>query len=112
MIYTLPKNVIAPQDCLKLIRVIYDGGLDDVSVAMLDWNGRCIGMRWNNSSKERNDPDKASGAKICRGMPVSSGHPVWFILPDWMFEDGSELSKKLKAAVRELNENTSRADFS
>src|SRR2546421_4161058 len=96
---TIPAtSVTAPQDCVSIIRVLYDGqdgsapGSSPISVAQLEWEGRpCIGIRWNVAQREWDDPDKKSGKKACVGMPSSRGHAVWFILPDGMIEEDGKI---------------------
>jgi len=83
MNYTNPNQVISPKKYLKVINVIFDGGLYSFSIAELEWEkNKVYGMRWNVGRNEWDNPDKKSGLKICLGMPVSRARPVWFILPD------------------------------
>ncbi|SDX75816.1 hypothetical protein [Flavobacterium degerlachei] len=81
-----PANtVISPQDCVSNVVPIYDGGPThgEYSVAILEWNGNpCVGIRWNITERELNNPDKVSGRIICVGEPNSRGYATWFILPD------------------------------
>lgn len=69
-----PHEVISPMEHWKLAEVIFDGGPEgprSFSVAIGTWEGEPrLAMRWNcNPSRPK-------------GPPHSSGHPVWFILPD------------------------------
>ena len=83
MIYFKPNQVTSPQKFMKIVRVIFDGGLYSFSIAELEWEGsKVYGMRWNVSRKEWDDSDKISGKKICLGMPVSRARPVWFVIPN------------------------------
>ncbi|HEY3761943.1 MAG TPA: hypothetical protein VGN23_09370 [Verrucomicrobiae bacterium] len=105
--YTPPGSVISPQDCVSNIRVIFDGGTGSspFSVVKLDWSGvPRIAMRWNVSEREWDDADKISGKVVCKGMPVSRGHPVWFVLPDEVASDSDvwkDIKHKLKGFGRE-----------
>ncbi len=79
-----PDTVTTPKTCVSDVKVIYNGGdkHGDYSIARLKWNGKdVIGIRWNISEKEAQDPDKKVGKKICLGEPNSRGYPTWFILP-------------------------------
>ena len=72
MIYFKPNQVTSPQKFMKIVRVIFDGGLYSFSIAELEWEGsKVYGMRWN-----------VSGKKVCLGMPVSRARPVWFVIPN------------------------------
>lgn len=86
-----PANtVVSPRDCVKNVVPIYDGGPNygEYSVAILEWNGNpCIGIRWNITERELNNPDKVSGKVICVGEPNSRGYATWFILPDDFLRD-------------------------
>jgi hypothetical protein len=83
MRYTPPQNVTSPQDFVKNVRVIHDGGEKSFSLALLEWESEtCIGIRWNIARKEWEDPTRVSEEHECLGMPSSRGYPVWFILPD------------------------------
>jgi hypothetical protein len=100
MNYTAPANVIGPQDYVSNVHVIYDGGQDSVSIARLDWEGNQVfAMRWNVARREWDDPDKASGSKVCLGMPSSRGYPVWFVLPDEMLNPDSEIWQHIRTAT-------------
>src|SRR5687767_1789102 len=100
MNYTAPATVIGPQDFVRNVQVIHDGGEGSVSIARLDWEGSLVfAMRWNVARREWEDPEKASGSKVCVGMPSSHGHPVWFVLPDEMFDRDSEMWQHIRAAT-------------
>jgi hypothetical protein len=93
MRYTLPEDVTSPQDAISKVEVIHDDGEDSVSIARITWFGtEMLAMRWNIALREWDDPEKIDESKICLGMPVSRGYPTWFILPEKMFDFGSELS--------------------
>lgn len=95
MIYHAPNTVISPQDGVRNIRVIFDGGEESFSLARIEWYGdECLAMRWNVSHREWEVPEKVNEMRRCVGMPVSHGLPVWFILPH--SEDAGELIKALK----------------
>ena len=100
MKYAPPSTVTSPQDYISNINVLFDGGDDSFSVAKLDWEGKpCIAMRWNVARRERDDPDKISGAKVCVGMPSSHGFPVWFVLPDEIVNKDSEIWKLIESKL-------------
>lgn len=101
MKYFAPKKVIGPKDFVTNVKVLYDGGPNSVSVAQLDWEGNtCIAMRWNIARREWDDKDKKNNKKTCVGMPSSHGFPVWFILPDELFDSQSDLSKSIDNYLR------------
>ena len=103
MLYTLPSNVRSPKDCVSNINVIFDGGTaspNHFSVATLDWDGcPCLAMRWNVGQREWDDPEKQNNQKVCVGMPVSRGFPVWFVLPDDFFKENSDVWKLIKGKL-------------
>lgn len=78
---------------IRDLQVRFDGGAENVSIAEMSWgnSSKVIGMRWNASMREQEDEEKLAGKKECLGMPISSANPVWFILPDELFEEDSEL---------------------
>lgn len=108
MRHTLPKNVISPQIHVSNINVIFDGGVappNCFSVAELDWDGeKRIAIRWNVSENEWHDVAKQNNKVLCKGMPVSRGFPVWFIMPDVLCEDGSDMMKKIKDLKKKVNQ--------
>jgi len=67
------------------VKVIYDGTKhddEDYSIALLRWKDEwTLGIRWNLSMREAEDPAKIQGLATCVGVPISFSHPVWFILP-------------------------------
>jgi len=74
-----PDDVIHPKDRLQLIAVLFDGGVDSYSVALVRWKEEgtegevwpyALGIRWNGGP----DPED-------KGGPTSRGHPTWYILP-------------------------------
>lgn len=91
--YRRPEDVKSPRDMISNLDVRHNGGPEGVSVVEMSWgnNDNVIGMRWNASMREQADAQKQSGKKECLGMPISSSYPVWFILPDELFEEDSEL---------------------
>lgn len=92
MAYILPNDV-QPK---KVVNVIYDGGPPGVSLAEINWNGgSCIGIRWNETDSQRKRK-----VKVSKGMPISSGNAVWFILPDDMFDSNSILNKEIMKVIQ------------
>lgn len=91
--YVKPRNVTSPMDYVQEVTPIFDGTeknegkekskqLEDFSLAILQWKDEyTLGIRWNLTMREYQDPDKQNGIKQCKGMPVSFTHPVWFVLP-------------------------------
>ena len=91
--YVKPRNVTSPMDYVQEVTPIFDGTeknegkenskqLEDFSLAILQWKDEyTLGIRWNLTMREYQDPDKHNGIKQCKGMPVSFTHPVWFVLP-------------------------------
>ena len=97
MKYFPPIKVISPTEYVSNVKVLYDGGDDSVSVASLEWEGNpCIAMRWNIARREWDDSEKIKNKKTCVGMPSSHGYPVWFILPEELFDSQSDLNKAIK----------------
>jgi len=80
---------------------MYDGGENSVSIAKITWFGKIvIGMRWNVSMREWDNPNKNKpGGNICLGNPISRGYPTWFILPPEMFDKNSELAAILTTII-------------
>ena len=96
--YVKPKNVTSPMDYVQEVTPIFDGTeknegkektkqLEDFSLAILKWKDEyTLGIRWNLTMREANDPEKQNGTKTCKGIPVSFTHPVWFVLPKQLHE--------------------------
>jgi hypothetical protein len=85
-IYHAPATVVNPKRFIREITILYDGGMDGFSLALIDWDGvKHIGIRWNVAFKEQEDADKKSGNIVCNGAPFTSGVPSWFILPRELF---------------------------
>lgn len=96
--YVKPKNVTSPMDYVQEVTPIFDGTeknegkekskrLEDFSLAILKWQDEyTLGIRWNLTMREDKDPKKQSGQKQCKGMPFSSAHPIWFVLPKQLHE--------------------------
>ncbi len=103
-VYHSPATVISPRKFIKKVDVLYDGGVDGFSLAMIDWEGvDHVGMRWNVAIKEQADTDKQTGAVICDGSPSLRGVPSWFILPrelfnPVLFDKDSEVFLKMVAS--------------
>lgn len=87
---TLPKGHVSPKSLLSDLRVLYDGGENQWSLAELKWEGSsALGLRWNGGSKDPRFPGI--------GNPQSRGIPTWFILPD---EIGEATIKMLQLAKK------------
>ncbi len=100
-IYHDPATVTAPKKFIKKADVLYDGGEDGFSLAMIDWEGtEHVGMRWNVAIKEQGDREKQEGKVICAGSPSLNGVPSWFILPRELFNP--ELFDKNSSRFMEL----------
>jgi len=69
MAYIDPSMVVAPRKSVRRVDVIFDSGEGGWSLARLDWDGPCLGIRWNG------DEDSAIG------NPQSHGKPTWFLIP-------------------------------
>jgi hypothetical protein len=96
MNYVSPENVISPKDFIEVITILVDEGEDGISLAVVEWEGaEFLAIRWNVARREYADPLKNSNKKQCIGMPSSRGYPVWFLLPQSMFEKDSDLRKKI-----------------
>ncbi len=86
IIYHDPNTVTSPKKFIDSITVLYDGGTDGFSLAIVSWEGLDhIGIRWNVAHKERLDQSKVLGEKICAGSPNKNSIPSWFILPRELF---------------------------
>lgn len=83
--YHDPATVLSPKDLIESVQIIYDGGISnrtDYSIAIINNKGlKSLGIRWNITHRERNDPTKGSGLKKYLGEPSSRGYPTWFIIP-------------------------------
>lgn len=116
--YVKPKNVTSPMDYVQEVTPIFDGTeknegkekskqLEDFSLAILKWQDEyTLGIRWNLTMREANDPEKQNGTKTCKGIPVSFTHPVWFVLPRQLHQSVLESMKSLIDIVKheEINE--------
>jgi hypothetical protein len=86
LVYHDPNSVINPRKFIKTITVLYDGGHDGFSLAMIDWEGTDhIGIRWNVAIKELDNMEKKAGNVKCAGSPAMNEVPSWFILPRELF---------------------------
>lgn len=90
--YLKPTEVLSPRGQVEVMDVLYDSGEWGVSVARIRYRDKknqpfkeCTGMRWNGSLGKGN-----------KGMPVSRGFPVWFVIPD-------EFSESVQATALTLN---------
>lgn len=113
--YVKPKDVTSPMDYVQEVTPIFDGtekneGKEhskDFSLAIFRWQGEyTLGIRWNITMREANDPAKQNGFKTCKGIPVSFTHPVWFVLPRQLHQSVLESMKSLIDVVKheEINE--------
>lgn len=101
MNYRKPEMVLSPKDAVKKVTVLHDGRENSISVAKIKWYDKEVtGVRWNVAMREWYDIKKING-KECLGMPTSTGHPVWFIVPDDFFDKDSELWMKLEKKLKE-----------
>ena len=95
-------TVLSPKDCVNNVAPLYDGGptKGEYSVAIVTWQGQpCVGIRWNITERELNNPDKVSGKTACVGEPNSRGYATWFILPDEFLTDlltNGDIAKKIR----------------
>ncbi len=102
--YHDPHTVMSPKKYLKKVDVLYDGGADGFSLAIIDWEGiEHVGIRWNVAFKEQADEHKQAGKIISEGSPSSNGVPSWFVLPrelfsPALFDKDSEIFKTLATA--------------
>lgn len=102
MRYSAPADVISPRDFVRNVRVIFDGGEESFSLAVLDWEGvTCFGIRWNVARREWDDPTKANEERECVGMPSSRGYPVWFILPNQIADGSWNLADQISKFKKE-----------
>ena len=70
MSYIKPQDVLSPKISVSNLRPIYDGGKNNWSAALLDWEQEPrVGIRWNGENKQP-------------GNPQSRGLPTWFVMPD------------------------------
>ena len=85
--YHDPGAVISPKKFIRKVTVLYDGGANGFSLAVINWDGLDhIGIRWNVAIKERESTEKQCGQVICHGSPSLRGVPSWFILPRELFD--------------------------
>lgn len=99
MKYRKPGQVLSPRDAISEVNVIFDGGENSISVAKVKWYDEYkLGIRWNVALREWDDSEKQNG-KECLGMPTSTGHPVWFIIPDDFFDKESDIWKEIEKGL-------------
>lgn len=83
MTYIKPEDVVSPQSRWIMQEVIRDGGEGNCSYAM-GW--------WDTNIDNRQDKDKVivfrwnGNAKNPKGIPISSGYPIWIVLEDILYE--------------------------
>ena len=88
MAYVKPETVLAPKNRVRSLEVLYNGGSNSWSAALIGWDGKeKLALRWNGKKNETG-----------MGNPQSRGKPTWFIVPD-------ELSGAIREAVEELAES-------
>ena len=101
MKYYAPELIVNPKDYVKNVEVIFNGGEKSFSLVKLDWNGSPqLAIRRNVSERESEDQEKIDGKKICAGMPSSHGYPVWFVLPQAIFDKNTKVGKALFKALK------------
>lgn len=104
-----PETVMSPRRHISEVIEIFNGGIDEpFSLAVVCWDGVYrIGIRWNITENEWDDPLKDSGEKECVGEPNSRGYSTWFILPANFINDllqpNSTLSIQIIEAKRTYN---------
>lgn len=105
MRYREPAQVTSPQDLVEIIEIVHDGGEESFSIARVLWNKvPRFGIRWNVGHREWDVPEKQSKKMECLGVPTSSGHPVWFILPDELLDRENGIWKALEqSSLKEGN---------
>ena len=100
-----PEQVISPQQRWRLREVIHKDG--DWSLTRGDWKDEedrwdrnVLAIRWNGNEKRP------------KGFPISSGYPVWFILPEELCDAVRSvvLQKKLKAKITQVLNTLSQED--
>jgi len=78
--YIDPKTVLSPRDSVKNLEILYDGGSGSFSLARMEWEGRdAHGFRWNGYTDRKTN-------KVNKGSPISTGYPIWMILPTEMVQ--------------------------
>lgn len=78
--YTDPKTVLSPRGSVKNLEILYDGGAGSFSLASMEWEGRSAhGFRWNGCIDKKTN-------KVTKGSPISTGYPIWMILPTEMVQ--------------------------
>lgn len=102
--YVKPALVISPKNHISNIRVIHDGGVENLSdtfsIAKVDWDDEeKVAVRWNVGRNEWDDIEKEKGKTKCKGMPMSR-LPVWFILPDELVNRDSEIWKMIDKSMQ------------
>ncbi len=104
MIYKAPNLVVSPRDSVSNVETILDAGEESISIAKLNWDGEeVIGIRWKISKREWSTPNKVSEEIECKGMPVSRGVPVWFVLPKEMLDRKSIFWNKIDKFLNNKN---------
>ncbi|MDQ0361876.1 hypothetical protein [Breznakia pachnodae] len=74
MSYVKPQTV---SGTTTNVRIIYDGGENDFSVAIVNWKGReMFAMRWNGDKEKQ------------LGFPVMGKTPLWLVLPEGIAKEG------------------------
>ncbi|OAV63442.1 hypothetical protein Barb4_03819 [Bacteroidales bacterium Barb4] len=85
--YITPDTVLSPKALISDLSVVYDGGIEEWSLAEMKWGSEeVLGIRWNGSSDSP------------IGNPQSRGIATWFILP-------SALNEAILVKVNEIKES-------
>lgn len=110
--YTDPKTVLSPRGSVKNLEVLYDGGAGSFSLAKMEWDGRdAHGFRWNGYTDRKTN-------KVNKGSPISTGYPIWMILPTEMVQamdfekiiNRKTLNQRVVSEIKTLVENKKTQD--
>jgi hypothetical protein len=73
MAYVRPEEALSPKNRMGgILEVIYPGGENEMSVALIKWDGdERIACRWNGDDKHP------------KGNPVSRGQATWFVVEQY-----------------------------
>jgi len=82
MKYIKPAAVLSPRDFISNVRVLYDGGEDYVSVALLEWEGEeCLAIRWNVRPARGATPKSALAGSAAWACPHRTAIPCGLCCP-------------------------------
>lgn len=78
--YTDPKLVLSPKSAVSDLEILVDGKEASFSIAKMTWyeTPNTYGIRWNGQTEK--------DGTVSKGAPISTGYPVWFILPSRVVE--------------------------